>query len=78
MDNHILENSKSKKYLGNQIDKDGTAARISETINKRIPLAKKKCAEILKMCNDPRLVGFNIATVPIEQFGIENSLNTFK
>ena len=68
MGTHTLENSKSKKYLGDQIHEDLTAVSISETLNNEIPLAKKKCTEILRICNDPRLVGFNIATGPIEQF----------
>ena len=70
MGTHTLENLKSKKYLGDQIHEDGTAACISEKLNNRILLAKKKCTEILIICNDPRLVEFNIAK--------ENSLKTLK
>ena len=47
MGNHILENSKSEKYLGDQIHEVGTATSIIVKLNNRIPLAKKKCYEIL-------------------------------
>ena len=61
-----IENSKSDKYLGDQIYKDGTAASIKETLNIRIPLANKRWKEILN--NQPCLIGFHIATGPVEQF----------
>ena len=68
MGQHNLKNLKSEKHLGDQIHEDGTAASITETLNNRIALAKKKCGKILNICNNPRLVGFNIATGPVEQF----------
>ena len=65
---HILENWTAEKYLGDKIHKDGAAASITDTLNNRIPIAKKKCDKILKICNDPRLIGFNTAKGPIGEF----------
>ena len=38
-----IENSKSEKYLGDQIHEDGTPASITETLNNRIPIAYNIC-----------------------------------
>ena len=46
----------------------GQLASITYTLNNTIPLAKKKCDEILKICNDPRLIGFNTAIGPMWEF----------
>ena len=35
----IIDNSKSEKHLGDQIQEDRTAASINETLNKRILIA---------------------------------------
>ena len=64
----IIENSRTKKYLGDQIHEDGTAASIDETLNYRIPIAYERGEEILYICNQPSLIGFNIASWPVEQY----------
>ena len=42
MGDHVLENSASEKYLGDKINKNGTAASITETIESRLPAAMAK------------------------------------
>ena len=61
----IIENSRTEKYLGDQIDEDGTC--IQETLSNRIPTAYERGEEILHICNQPSLIGFNIAS-GLEQF----------
>ena len=64
----IIENSRTEKYLGDQIHEDGTAASIHETLNNIIPIAYERGEEILNICNQPSLIGSNIASGPVEQF----------
>ena len=64
----IIENSKSEKYLGDQIHEDGTAASIHATLDSRIPTAVDRGNTILFICNQPSLIGFNIAHGPVEQY----------
>ena len=66
--NHVLENSASEKYLGDKINKNGTAASITETIESKLPAATAKGKEIVKICDDPRLIGFLSAIGPINEF----------
>ena len=54
---HTLDNSVAEKYLADKIHLDGTTVSITETINSRLLIAKAKSEEILKICNDPRLIG---------------------
>ena len=54
--------------MGDQIQKDGTAASISETLNNRILIAYKRCKDILNICKQPCLIGFHTATGLVEQF----------
>ena len=58
MGKHTLANPVAEKYLSDKMYEDITAASITETINSRLPIANAKSEEILKICNDPRLIGF--------------------
>ena len=57
-----------KSYLGDKIHEVGTAASITETMNSRLPIAKAKSEEILKIGNDTRLIGFPSVIGPINEF----------
>ena len=57
MGEYTLENSVAEKYLGDKIQEDDTTASITETLNSRLPIVKAKREEILKTCNDSRLIG---------------------
>ena len=61
MGNTIIENSKSEKYLGDQIHEGGCAASISATIDSRINTAIERGNTILAICNQPSLLGHTIA-----------------
>ena len=39
-----------------------------ETLNNIIPMAYERGEDILYICNEPSLIGFNIASEPIEQY----------
>ena len=52
----------------NKIQEDSAAASITETINSRLPIAKAKSEEILKISNDPQLIGFPSAIGPINDY----------
>ena len=64
----IIENSKSEKYLGDQIHEDGTAASIHVTLDTRIPTAVNRGNKILFICNQHALIGFNISHGPVERY----------
>ena len=66
-EDHHLENSTAEKYLGDKIHKDGTAVSITETIKSRMPAAIAKSKEIMKICDDPRLIGFPSYIGPINE-----------
>ena len=61
----IIENSKSEKYLGDQIHKGGTAASITTTLDSRIPTAIDKGNTILFICNQPSLT---VAHGPVRKY----------
>ena len=61
MGDTIIENSKSEKYLGDQIHEGGTSASITATLDSRIPTAIDRGNTILFICNQPSLIGFTIA-----------------
>ena len=63
----VLENSASEKYLGYKIHENGMAAIITETIESRIPAVISKDKEIMKLCDDPRYIGFPSAIGPINK-----------
>ena len=44
---HTLENSTAEKNLGDKIYEDGTAASITDTLNSKLPLAKKNVTRYL-------------------------------
>ena len=54
--------------MGDQIHEDGTAASIHKTLNNRISIAYERDDKILNICNQLSLIGFNIASGPVEQF----------
>ena len=56
----IIENSRTEKYLGDQIHEDGTAASIHETLNNIIPIEYERGEEILYICSQPSIIGFNL------------------
>ena len=58
MGDHNLENSASERYLVDRINKNGTAASITEQTNNRIPGLDKKINEILAVCKQACLMGF--------------------
>ena len=61
MGEHSLEISPSDKYLGDQISEKRTAARITETIDKRLPGLENKINYILEVAENPCLMGFKSA-----------------
>ena len=68
MGDTIIENSKLKKYLGNQIHEDGCAASITATLDGRIPIAIERGDIIINTINHPALLGHRVAIAPVEQF----------
>ena len=64
----IIENSRTEKNLGDQIHEDGTAASIHETLSNIIPIAYERGEDILYICYQPSLIGFNIASGPVEKY----------
>ena len=68
MGDMIIVNSKSEKYLGDQIHEDGCAASITATLDGRIPIAIERGETIIDTCNHPALLGQTIAFAPVEQF----------
>ena len=50
------------------ISQNGTAANITETIQNRLSSALENTKEILEVCEDPRLIGFQTAMGPISEF----------
>ena len=64
----IIEKLRTEKYLGDQIHEDETAASIHETLNNKIPIAYERGEDILSICNQLSLIGFNIASGPVEQY----------
>ena len=68
MGDMIIENSKSEKYLGDQIHEDGCAASITATLDGRIPIAIERGDIIINTINHPALLGHRVAIAPVEQF----------
>ena len=68
MGDMIIENSKSEKYLGDQIHEDGCAASITATLDGRIPSAIDRGEIIINTINHPALLGHRVAIIPVEQF----------
>ena len=66
MGDTIIKNSKSEKYLGDQIHEGGFAASISATLDSKIPTALERGNTILSICNQPSLLGHTIAIGPVE------------
>ena len=64
----IIENSKSEKYLGDQILEGGASASITATLDSRIPTAIDRGNTIIFICNQTSLIGFTIAYKPVEQY----------
>ena len=68
MGDMIIENSKSAKYLGDQIHEDRCAASITATLDGRIPIAIERGDTIINTCNHPAVLEHRIAIAPVEQF----------
>ena len=68
MGDTIIENSKSDKYLGDQIHEGGIAASIYATLESRIPTAVDRGNTILFKCNKPSLIGFTVAHGPAKRY----------
>ena len=58
----VIENSKSEKYLGDQIHEDGCEA----TLNGRIPGAIEAGDDIIHSINHPALMGHKMAYAAVE------------
>ena len=63
-----LENSADEKYLGDQISEKGTAASITETIDKRAIGIDKKIKKIMAVAENICLMGMNSAMAAIIKF----------
>ena len=68
MGDMIIENSKSAKYLGDQIHEDRCAASITATLDGRIPIAIEREDISINTNNLPALLGHRVAIAPVEQF----------
>ena len=64
----VIENSKSEKYLGDQIHEDGCEASITATLNGRIPGAIDAAEDIINSINHPALMGHSVAYAAVEQY----------
>ena len=73
MGDMIIENSKSEKYLSDQIHEDGCEASITATLDGRIPSAIDKAEIIINSINHPALLGHRVAYAPVEQFKMKIS-----
>ena len=62
----VIENSKSKKYLGDQIHEDGCEASITATLDGRIPGAIEAGEDIIKAINHPATMGHKMAYAAVE------------
>ena len=73
MGDTVIENSKSEKYLGDQIHEDGCEASITATLNGRIPSAIDAAETIINSINHPALMGHSVAYAAVEQFEMKIS-----
>ena len=73
MGDMIIENSKSEKYLSDQILEDGSEAIITATLDGRIPSAIDKAEIIINSINHPTLMGHRVAYAAVEQFKMKIS-----
>ena len=64
----VIVNSKSEKYLGDQIHEDGCEASITATLNGRIPSAIEAADDIMNSINHPALMGHSVAYAAVEQY----------
>ena len=64
----VIENSKSEKYLGDQIHEDGCEASITATLDGRIPGAIEAGEDIIKSINHPATMGHKMAYAAVEQY----------
>ena len=66
----VIENSKSEKYLGDQIHEDGCEASITATLNGRIPGAISAGEDIINGINHPAIMGHKMEYAAVEQTSI--------
>ena len=64
----VIENSKSEKYLGDQIHEDGCEASITATLNGRIQGAIEAGEDIIKASNHPATMRHKMAYAAVEQY----------
>ena len=64
----VIENSKSEKYLGDQIHEDGCAASINATIRGRINGAREAAHNIISALNHPATMGHKMAEVAVTEY----------
>ena len=64
----VIKNSKSEKYLGDQINEDGCEASITATLNGRIPGAIEAVDNIIKAINHQATMGHKMAYAAVEQY----------
>ena len=75
MGDTFIKNSKSEKYLGDQIHKDGCEGSNTATLNGRIPSAIDAAETIINSINHPTLMGHSVAYAEVEQFEMKISSN---
>ena len=64
----IFENSKSEKYLGDEIHEDGCAESIAATIKGRIKGAREAARDIIAALNHPATMGHKLAEVAVTEY----------
>ena len=64
----VIENSKSEKYLGDQIHEDRCEASITATLNGRIPGAIEAAEDIINLINHSEMMGHKMAYAAVEQY----------
>ena len=69
----IIENSKSEKYLGDQIHEDGCEASIAATLDGRISGAIKAGEQIIRALNHPATMGHKMAEAAVEEYAMRVS-----
>ena len=73
MGNTVIENSKSEKYLGDQIHEDICEASIAATLDGRISGAIKAGEQIIRALNHPATMGHKMAEAAVEEYAMRVS-----
>ena len=73
----VIENSKSEKYLCDQIHEDGCEASIAATLDGRISGAIKAGEQIIRALNHPATMGHKMAEAVVEEYAMRVSSENF-